>query len=301
MIFITGPLYSGKRTFAQRLPGTRIAEVQALAAEAEDLEKLAEELSAYDIVMATEVGGGVVPMDAGERAAREAAGRLACLLPGRVRGADVLRHPHSIERRTAPMLIYLLRHGLTAYNAEKRYQGQRDIPLCPAGRAQLRQADLRPETVYITPLCRTRQTAEVLFPGARLVEVKDLQEMCFGSFEGRNFIEMEHDPDYLAWVNANCESPCPDGETKAVFSERVCRAFAALVDRALADGEETLVILAHGGTQMAAMERYALPHADYYHWCAPNAGGYVLDAGDWAEQRVLHLLKTVQYTKEDAR
>ena len=188
------------------------------------------------------------------------------------------------------MLIYLLRHGLTAYNAEKRYQGQRDIPLSPAGRAQLRQADLRPETVYITPLCRTRQTAEVLFPGARLVEVKDLQEMCFGSFEGRNFIEMEHDPDYLAWVNANCESPCPDGETKAVFSERVCRAFAALVDRALADGEETLVILTHGGTQMAAMER-----------CAPNAGGYVLDAGDWAEQRVLHLLKTVQYTKEDAR
>ena len=71
--------------------------------------------------------------------------------------------------------------------------------------------------------------------------------------------------------------------------------------KALADGEEMLVVLAHGGTQMAAMERYALPHADYYHWCAPNAGGYVLDAGDWAEQRVLHLLKTVQYTKEDAR
>ena len=155
------------------------------------------------------------------------------------------------------MLIYLLRHGLTAYNAEKRYQGQRDIPLCPAGRAQLRQADLRPETVYITPLCRTRQTAEVLFPGARLVEVKDLQEMCFGSFEGRNFIEMEHDPDYLAWVNANCESPCPDGETKAVFSERVCRAFAALVDRALADGEETLVILAHGGAIWYAWSEYA--------------------------------------------
>ena len=79
MIFITGPLYSGKRTFAQRLPGTRIAEVQALAAEAEDLEKLAEELSAYDIVMATEVGGGVVPMDAGERAAR---GWPACWRPG---------------------------------------------------------------------------------------------------------------------------------------------------------------------------------------------------------------------------
>ncbi len=87
MIFITGPLYSGKRTFAQTLPGTCIADVQQLAAEAETadaLEKLADKLSAsYDIVLATEVGGGVVPMDAAERAAREAAGRLACLLASR--------------------------------------------------------------------------------------------------------------------------------------------------------------------------------------------------------------------------
>ena len=196
------------------------------------------------------------------------------------------------------MLIYLLRHGLTAYNAEKRYQGQRDIPLCPAGRAQLRQADLRPETVYITPLCRTRQTAEVLFPGARLVEVKDLQEMCFGSFEGRNFIEMEKDPEYQAWVQANCESSCPDGERKTDFSDRICRTFSALVDNALAEGKDRLVILAHGGTQMAAMERYAVPHKNYYDWCAPNAGGFVLDAKDWAEKQVLYLVKTVQYTRE---
>ena len=83
MIFITGPLYSGKRTFAQTLPGTRIADVQELAAKAENLEKLAEELSAYDIVIAAEVGGGVVPIDASQRAAREAAGRLACLLAAR--------------------------------------------------------------------------------------------------------------------------------------------------------------------------------------------------------------------------
>ena len=80
MIFITGPLYSGKRTFAQKFPGTRIAEVQQLAAQAENLETLADELSAYDLVIATEVGGGVVPVDPAERAAREAAGRLACLL-----------------------------------------------------------------------------------------------------------------------------------------------------------------------------------------------------------------------------
>ena len=196
------------------------------------------------------------------------------------------------------MLIYLLRHGLTEYNAQKRYQGQRDIPLSPEGAAQLRRADFDPDVVYVTPLQRTSQTAKIVFPHAKLVVVDGLKEMCFGSFEGRNYIEMEHDPDYLAWVAANCESPCPDGETKAVFSERVCRAFAALVDRALADGEETLVILAHGGTQMAAMERFALPRRDYYDWCGPNAGGYVLDAKDWTEKRVLYLVKTVQYTKE---
>ena len=73
----------------------------------------------------------------------------------------------------------------------------------------------------------------------------------------------------------------------------------ALVDKALADGEEMLVILAHGGTQMAAMERYALPRRDYYAWCGPNAGGYVLDARDWPEQHILHLVETVQYTKEN--
>ena len=83
MIFITGPLYSGKRTFAQNFPGTRIDEVQQLAAQAENLEALADKLSAYDLVIATEVGGGVVPVDPAERAAREAAGRLACLLAAR--------------------------------------------------------------------------------------------------------------------------------------------------------------------------------------------------------------------------
>ena len=196
------------------------------------------------------------------------------------------------------MLIYLLRHGLTQYNAEKRYQGQRDIPLSDAGRALLRKADIEPKTVYITPLCRTRQTAEILFPHAKLVPVDGLKEMCFGSFEGRNFIEMEKDPEYQAWVQANCESSCPDGERKADFCDRICRTFAALVDKSLAEGKDRLVILAHGGTQMAAMERYAIPRRDYYAWCGPNAGGYVLDARDWAEKHVLYLIKTVQYTKE---
>ena len=174
------------------------------------------------------------------------------------------------------MLIYLLRHGQTEYNAQKRYQGQRDIPLSPEGAAQLRRADFDPDVVYVSTLQRTSQTARILFPEAKLVPVDGLKEMCFGSFEGRNFIEMEKDPEYQAWVKANCESPCPDGERKTDFSDRICRTVAELIDKALAAGEERLVILAHGGTQMAAMERFAVPHRDYYAWCGPNAGGFVL-------------------------
>ena len=197
------------------------------------------------------------------------------------------------------MLIYLLRHGLTVYNAEKRYQGQRDIPLSAAGISQLRQADFSPEVVYVTPLQRTAQTARVFFPGAKLIPVDGLKEMNFGRFEGQKFVRVEQDPEYLEWVRQNEASAHPDGERKSDFCDRVCAAFAALVDKALADGEERLVIVAHGGTQMAALERFGVPRRCFHDWCGPNAGGYVLDARDWPEQHILHLVETVQYTKEN--
>lgn len=86
MIFIFGPLYSGKRAVAASLLGCTgrvVWDVQDLAARSGDLDALADELSRYDAVIATETGGGVVPVDAAERAAREAAGRLNCLLAAR--------------------------------------------------------------------------------------------------------------------------------------------------------------------------------------------------------------------------
>ena len=50
----------------------------------ESARALADELAAqYDVVMATEIGGGIVPLEAEQRRAREAAGRLACLLAAR--------------------------------------------------------------------------------------------------------------------------------------------------------------------------------------------------------------------------
>ena len=88
MIFLFGPLYSGKRELAMELLRCDAAElarravwdVQDLAGKSGDLPALAEELARYDVVIATEVGGGVVPVSPEERTAREAAGRLNCLL-----------------------------------------------------------------------------------------------------------------------------------------------------------------------------------------------------------------------------
>ena len=67
MIFITGPLFAGKRQAAMRLLGwsreelekKAVWDVQDLAPNAEDLEALARRLSDYPVVIATEVGGGV--------------------------------------------------------------------------------------------------------------------------------------------------------------------------------------------------------------------------------------------------
>ena len=195
------------------------------------------------------------------------------------------------------MLIYLLRHGQTEYNAQKRYQGQRDIPLSAAGIAQLRQADFAPQVVYVTPLQRTAQTARVFFPGAKLIPVDGLKEMNFGRFEGQTFVQVEQDPEYLAWVQENEHAAHPDGERIQDFCNRSCAAFAKLVEESLAQHKQQLVIVAHGGIQMAVMSRYGLPRRDYHDWCGPNAGGYRLDAANWQTDHTLQLLETVQYTK----
>ena len=88
MILIIGPLYSGKKTYAKELMNWTddqlaqyaVWDVQDLAATHTNLEQLAGKLSENKVVIATEIGGGIVPIDPQQRHAREAAGRLTCLL-----------------------------------------------------------------------------------------------------------------------------------------------------------------------------------------------------------------------------
>ena len=90
MIFVTGPLYAGKKTWIRERLGLTEAEFAACAVwdvqnlvPTGSLEELADELAMRRIVIATEVGCGVVPTDPVERESREAAGRLSCLLAER--------------------------------------------------------------------------------------------------------------------------------------------------------------------------------------------------------------------------
>jgi len=175
------------------------------------------------------------------------------------------------------MEIILLRHGRTAGNTEKRYIGGRtDEPLCEEGIEAARSAGVFHDVkkVYISPMLRVRQTAELLFPEAELTVLDDLREMDFGVFEGRSPDEMEDDPVYRRWVDNMCLGLCPGGEDLDDFKDRVNGAFLSALAEELTSGADRLVILAHGGTIMSILNRYAFPDMGYYAWYAENCRGW---------------------------
>lgn len=172
------------------------------------------------------------------------------------------------------LYVEIIRHGETELQKERRYQGCTDAPLSQEGRLKLQAAGRQPEKVYVTSLIRTSQTSDILFPGVPQIAVPGLSEMNFGDFEGRSAAEMEYDGDYRRWVDGGCEGNCPGGESKQTFSDRVCEAFTELLD-SLEDGPEMcLTIVAHGGTQMAVMDRFVVPHRDFFKWYLPSGRGY---------------------------
>ena len=194
------------------------------------------------------------------------------------------------------MIIELIRHGATELSECRCYQGRLDTPLSEAGRNRLTASEDKHNIIYITDKTRTAETADILFPEAEQRVVSELREMDFGDFEGRNYRDMENDADYRAWVEGGCWGRCPNGENRAEFSTRVCGAFSALVEKALAEGREELLIVAHGGTQMAVLERWGEPKNEYYAWCSAPGTGWRLDTANWPA--CLRVLGPVDYTKE---
>lgn len=169
-----------------------------------------------------------------------------------------------------------MRHGQTAGNLRRAYIGRTDEPLCEEGRAAAQHAGSLPQVqrVYVSPLLRARQTAQICFPNARQTLVEGLREMDFGEFEGRSAQEMEGDQAYQAWLESYCEAPCPHGEQRAAFTQRCAAAFEQLARTERARGAQQLVIVAHGGTIMALMSCFATPARGYFEWRVGNCEGY---------------------------
>lgn len=320
MILIIGGAGSGKLAFAKRLLGAtddgidvaRLGTAPVLAGAQElvrptahgaralgpaSVAQLADELSARKAVIVDEVGCGIVPIDADERAWREAAGRLSCELakracavvrmvagvPELIKGAlpDVAPvAAQSAKAAPAPFQIVLIRHGATPGNRLRRYVGARtDESIDGAAQAELartaaRLAGAAPERVFTSGMRRTDETARILFPAARIVSVPDLREMDFGAFEARSAADMEDNAAYRAWVDGGCAGACPGGESCAQFVARTVRAFLKTVRAARARGDARAVFVVHGGTVAALLSTLSEREIGYFDVKTPHGGAW---------------------------
>jgi probable phosphoglycerate mutase len=168
--------------------------------------------------------------------------------------------------------IILWRHGRTAWNAERRFQGQTDIPLDDTGVAQAARAAkvlarLKPARIRSSDLSRARSTADALaaITGLSVEEDVALRETFAGEWQGLTRTELEErfGVDLQQWAAGSDIRP-GGGETRSEVADRMVTA----VDRAL-DGMapgETLVVATHGGAARAAIG--ALLGLPIEHWAA---------------------------------
>ncbi len=183
------------------------------------------------------------------------------------------------------MRVYLIRHGSTAGNLEKRYVGTTDELLMPEAVCELekmrensRQYRENSENgslmVFVSPLRRCLMTAQLLFPNIEPSVEDDLRECSFGEFEYKNYKELSGDARYQEWIDSGGEIPFPGGESRGQFAKRCCKAFVKACGIAERSGCEEAAFVVHGGTIMAVMEQFAMPHKGYFEWQVKNAEGF---------------------------
>jgi probable phosphoglycerate mutase len=158
--------------------------------------------------------------------------------------------------------LILLRHGRTAWNAERRYQGQADPPLDEIGRAQAVEiaglvAALRPDVLVTSDALRARQTAEPIATVTGLdVRVEPrLRERSLGHWEGltRDEVAQRYPDEFADWL-AGRDVSRRGGESRDDVAVRALAAFTDLPDVG------TAVLVTHSATAMALGN--ALLHLD---------------------------------------
>jgi probable phosphoglycerate mutase len=152
-------------------------------------------------------------------------------------------------------MIYLVRHGQTKYNVERRIQGHGDSPLTTLGRDQARLMGLTlgrlidggDATIFASPLGRTQDTARILAQAAGIETPilfdDDLKEVGLGVWEGLTGTQIAHKwPDFPSRDAMDWHFQSPDGENYEGLSARLARA----LDRVRAHPGAHKVIVSHG-------------------------------------------------------
>lgn len=148
--------------------------------------------------------------------------------------------------------VYLVRHGETQWNAERRIQGQSDSPLTAKGEQQAMQVATRAKELGIThiissDLGRTRRTAEIIAQacGCDILLDPRLRELNMGVLETRNIDSLTEEEEN--WrrqlVNGTKDGRIPQGESMLELSERMHSALASCLE--LPQGSRPLLV-SHG-------------------------------------------------------
>ena len=169
--------------------------------------------------------------------------------------------------------LIFIRHGAVPGNLERRYIGRTDEALSKEGISQmlsLKERQINADVIFVSPMRRAVQSARLLFPDRELQIIDAFKETDFGIFEGKTADELADDEAYTEWVNSGCTADIPEGESVTGFKERCCRAFESLMP--LFEDGKTYAFVVHGGVIMAIMERFLVPHHDFYHYHIKNGG-----------------------------
>ncbi|MDT0542118.1 MULTISPECIES: histidine phosphatase family protein [Streptomyces] len=150
--------------------------------------------------------------------------------------------------------IVLWRHGQTAWNLERRFQGTMDIGLTEAGVAQARRsarllAALKPDVIVASDLSRAKATAAELsaVTGLEVGYDSGLRESYAGQWQGLTHEEItaRFGEQYAAWKRGEPVRR-GGGELETEVADRAAPVVSAAADK-LPDGG-TLVVVSHGGT-----------------------------------------------------
>jgi len=156
------------------------------------------------------------------------------------------------------MVLYLVRHGETTYNAEGRIQGQSDAPLSALGHRQSRAvaealSTTAIEAIYSSPLRRALESAAPIAERLGLPVRADprLMELDAGLFEGRLRSELatEYAAELARWLSGDDDFAIPGGESRRQLAHRGCEALRAIA----AAGHRQAVIVTHGGLLSATL------------------------------------------------